>query len=46
MCFIVINNLKTLIKKMGHSTSVGDEGGFAPMINDNEIALKILKIPV
>ena len=42
MCFIVINNLKNLIKKRGHSTSVGDEGGFAPMINDNESALKLI----
>ena len=42
MCFIVINKLKTLIKKMGHSTSVGDEGGFAPMIYDNEKALKLI----
>ena len=42
MCFIVINNLRLLIKKMGHSTSVGDEGGFAPMINDNESALKLI----
>ena len=32
ICFIVINNLRNLIKKKGLSTSVGDEGGFAPMI--------------
>ena len=42
ICFLVINSLRTLIKKMGHSTSVGDEGGFAPMINDNESALKLI----
>ena len=42
ICFIVINNLKTLIKKKGYSTSVGDEGGFAPMISDNESALKLI----
>ena len=42
MCFIVINKLRELLKKMGHSTSVGDEGGFAPMINDNENALKLI----
>ena len=42
MCFLVINNLRILIKKRGHSTSVGDEGGFAPMINDNENALKLI----
>ena len=42
ICFLVINSLRTLIKKMGHSTSVGDEGGFAPMISDNENALKLI----
>ncbi len=42
MCFIVINNLKALIKKRGESTSVGDEGGFAPMINENEQALTLI----
>ena len=42
ICFIVINNLKDLIKKKGLSTSVGDEGGFAPMINNNEQALDLV----
>ena len=42
MCFLVINNLKILIKQRGESTSVGDEGGFDPMINDNEKALKLI----
>ena len=42
MCFIVINNLKTILKNKGFSTSVGDEGGFAPMINNNEKALKLI----
>ena len=28
---------------MGHSTSVGDEGGFAPMISNNESALKLIE---
>ena len=42
ICFIVINNLKYLIKLRGDSTSVGDEGGFAPMINNNEEALKLI----
>ena len=42
ICFLVINSLKSLIKKKGHSTSVGDEGGFAPMISDNESALKLI----
>ena len=42
MCFLVINNLRKIIKKKGLSTSVGDEGGFAPMINSNEEALKLI----
>tara|TARA_B100000579_G_scaffold146864_1_gene119169 strand:- start:2611 stop:3870 length:1260 start_codon:yes stop_codon:yes gene_type:complete len=42
MCFLVINSLKIIIKQRGDSTSVGDEGGFAPMINDNEYALKLI----
>jgi len=42
ICFIVINNLRDLIKKKGLSTSVGDEGGFAPMINSNEQALDLV----
>ena len=40
ICFLVIQNLKKIIKKKKLSTSVGDEGGFAPMINNNEEALK------
>ena len=42
MCFLVINNLKRLLKKMKLSTSVGDEGGFAPMINNNSQALNLI----
>jgi enolase len=42
ICFVVINNLRNLIKKRGLSTSVGDEGGFAPMINSNEKALDMV----
>ena len=42
MCFIIIQNLKNLIKKKKLSTSVGDEGGFAPMINNNEQALDLI----
>ena len=42
ICFLVINKLKYLIKKDGYSTSVGDEGGFAPMITSNEKALKLI----
>ncbi len=42
VCFVVIKNLYELIKKKGLSTSVGDEGGFAPMINSNNQALDLI----
>ena len=40
--FLVIQNLRSLIKKKKLSTSVGDEGGFAPMISSNEQALDLI----
>ena len=42
MSFIVIKNLSKLLKQKKLSTSVGDEGGFAPMINSNEQALDLI----
>ena len=42
ICFVVINNLRKLIKNKGLSTSVGDEGGFAPMISSNYHALDLI----
>ena len=42
MCFIIIQNLKKIIKAKNLSTAVGDEGGFAPMINSNEQALNLI----
>ncbi len=42
MCFLVINNLKKILKNMKLSTSVGDEGGFAPMISNNSQALNLI----
>jgi len=42
MCFLVVSNLRNLIIKKGLSTSVGDEGGFAPMISSNEKALDLV----
>ena len=42
ICFVVISNLRDLVKKKGLSTSVGDEGGFAPMISNNEKALDLV----
>jgi enolase len=37
----VFHNLKSVLKKAGHNTNVGDEGGFAPNI-DNEESLKFI----
>ena len=42
ICFLVISSLRELIKKKNLSTSVGDEGGFAPMIDSNEKALDLI----
>ena len=42
ICFLIINKLKNLLKKKKLSISVGDEGGFAPMISDNEKALNLI----
>ncbi len=46
ICFLVIKNLHKIIKTNGLSTSVGDEGGFAPMINSNEQALKLISLAI
>lgn len=35
----VFHNLKSVLKKNGYSTAVGDEGGFAPNLKSNEEAL-------
>jgi enolase len=42
ICFIIIKNLSKIIKSKKLSTSVGDEGGFAPMINNNNQALDLI----
>ena len=42
ICFLVIQSLKKLLISKNLSTSVGDEGGFAPMISKNEEALKLI----
>ena len=46
ICFLVIHNLRILIKKKNLSTSVGDEGGFAPMINSNKKALDLIVVAI
>ncbi len=38
----VFHNLKKVLKDKGLSTNVGDEGGFAPNLESNEEAIKVL----
>jgi enolase len=38
----VFHTLKSILKKKGLNTSVGDEGGFAPSLKSNEEALSIV----
>jgi len=38
----IFHALKGVLKKSGHSTSVGDEGGFAPNLRSNEEAMECL----
>lgn len=38
----IFYNLKGILKKAGYSTSVGDEGGFAPNLKSNEEAIKLI----
>ena len=41
-CTEVYHTLKSLLKANGYSTAVGDEGGFAPNLENDEAALKYL----
>ncbi|MGI6157227.1 MAG: phosphopyruvate hydratase [Saccharofermentanales bacterium] len=41
-CAEVFHTLKSLLKKEGYSTAVGDEGGFAPNLKSDEEALQWL----
>lgn len=38
----IYQNLKRLLNDLGHSTAVGDEGGFAPNLKDNEEPIKLI----
>jgi len=40
--FLVIQNLKKILLSKNLSINVGDEGGFAPLINSNEEALDLI----
>ena len=41
-CFLVIQNLKKILKSKNLLINVGDEGGFAPLIKSNEDALNLI----
>ncbi|MFN3918395.1 MAG: phosphopyruvate hydratase [Flavobacteriales bacterium] len=38
----IFHHLKQVLKKQGHSTNVGDEGGFAPNLGSNEEAIEVV----
>ena len=38
----IFHNLKKILKEQGYSTSVGDEGGFAPNLKSNEEAIEVI----
>ncbi|HET6419535.1 MAG TPA: phosphopyruvate hydratase [Geobacteraceae bacterium] len=38
----IFHTLKSVLKKKGYNTSVGDEGGFAPNLKSNEEALQVI----
>ena len=38
----IFHNLKQVLAKKGHTTAVGDEGGFAPNLDSNEEAIQVI----
>ena len=38
----IFHNLKSVLKAKGHSTNVGDEGGFAPNLGSNDEAVEVV----
>jgi enolase len=42
----IFHHLKTVLKKKGYSTNVGDEGGFAPDIQSNEEAIETVLMAI
>ena len=42
LCFLVIQKLKTLISGKNLATTLGDEGGFAPSLANNEEAIEFI----
>ena len=46
MCAEVFHNLKAVLKEKGYSTAVGDEGGFAPNLKNDEEALECIVMAI
>jgi len=42
----IFHHLKSVLKKKGYSTNVGDEGGFAPDIQSNEEAIETVLLAI
>lgn len=42
MCAEVFHNLKSVLSSKGYSTAVGDEGGFAPNLKNDEEAIQVI----
>ena len=42
VCFLVIQKLKSILNNKGLPTTVGDEGGFAPSLDNNEAAIEFI----
>jgi len=42
----IFHTLKSVLKKKGYATSVGDEGGFAPNLKSNEEAIETILEPI
>jgi len=42
MCFLVIQKLRSILNKKNLPTTVGDEGGFAPSLSNNEDAIDLI----
>ncbi|MGB0757186.1 MAG: phosphopyruvate hydratase [Patescibacteria group bacterium] len=41
-CVMTFRSLKTILHEQGYATGLGDEGGFAPNLEDNNQALQLL----
>lgn len=42
----IFHSLKKVLKDKGYSTSVGDEGGFAPSLKSNEEAIQLILVAI